>query len=605
MILQALDAYYRRKQADPDPAKRLPGFGLEDKEIPFVLGIEKDGRLINIADTRSGEGKKKTGQRFLVPQGVKKTSGVAANLLWDNAEYVLGIPDAKKREESQKKDKEADYLARLVEMHQAFRARLEALPEPACEDAGIQAVLAFLDSLSPRFLASFPAFADIEAANPVLTFRLHGDVELVCQRPAVVVATANQTEDTPDGVCLVSGAPAAIERLHAPVKGVWDKPGATANKNIVSINNKNEAGSNGGQTPAFASYGKQQGFTSPVGKPAAFAYTTALNHLLARDSRQRIQVGDSSTVFWAEEPHALETAMLDLFGEPPKDNPDKNTDAVKALYAAVASGQFSVGGSDTRFHVLGLAPNAARISIRFWETATAAELARRIRQHFEDVAVVHAAYEPEHLSLFRLLTGLALLNKADNIPPELGGEVMRAILEGLPYPATLLNLAVARCRAEQKPTYARAAAIKASLNRWIRFRNTPEKEFTPMLDPSNTNPAYRLGRLFATLERIQEDAAGGPGKLNATIRDRYYGAASSTPASVFPTLLRLSKHHLGKLSPGLAITRERMIGEVMDGFDAATFPPRILPLPDQARFALGYYQQRQAFFTKSTPEVTP
>ncbi|SCC94847.1 CRISPR-associated protein, Csd1 family [Thiomonas sp. X19] len=586
MILQALDVYYRRKQIDPDPANRLPSFGLEDKEIPFVLDIDAAGRLLNIADTRSGDGKKKAGQRFLVPQGVKKTSGVAANLLWDNAEYVLGMPDAKKREESRKKDKEADYLARLAEMHQAFRARLEALPESAREDAGIQAVLAFLDSLTPESLASFSAFADIEAANPVLSFRLHGNLELVCQRPAVVVATANQTEETPDGVCLVSGAPAAIERLHPAIKGVWGAQ--TSGANIVSFN-----------LDAFNSYGKAQGANAPLGKSAVFAYTTALNHLLARDSRQRIQVGNSSTVFWAEGPHTLETAMLDLFGEPPKDNPDRNTDAIKVLYASVASGQFSVGGPDTRFHVLGLAPNAARISIRFWETATAAELARRIRQHFEDVAVVHAAYEPEHLSLFRLLTGLALLNKADNIPPNLGGEVMRAILEGLPYPATLLNLAVARCRAEQKPTYARAAVIKACLNRWIRSRNTPEKEFTPMLDPTNTNPAYRLGRLFATLEKIQEDASPG---INATIRDRYYGAASSTPAAVFPTLLRLSKHHLGKMTAGLAITRERLIGEIMDGFDAATFPPRILPLPDQARFALGYYQQRRAFFTKSTTE---
>ncbi|MGC9160614.1 type I-C CRISPR-associated protein Cas8c/Csd1 [Acidithiobacillus sp.] len=573
MILQALDAYYRRKQADPDPAKRLPAFGLEDKEIPFVLEIDIDGKLLNLADTRSAVGKKKIGQRFLVPQGVKKTSGVAANLLWDTAEYVLGI-DTRNNPE------------RVAEQHAAFRARIEALPEDVRQDDGILAVLAFLDTFRLESLATFPALADIQASNPVVSFRLHGDVELVCQRPAVVAATAHQAEDAPDGVCLVSGAPAAIERLHPAIKGVWGAQ--TSGANIVSFN-----------LDAFNSYGKAQGANAPLGKAAVFAYTTALNHLLARDSRQRIQVGDTSTVFWAEEPHTLETAMPDLFGEPSKDNPDSNTDAIKALYASVASGQFSVGGPDTRFHVLGLAPNAARISIRFWETATAAELARRIRQHFEDVAVVHAAYEPEHLSLFRLLTGLALLNKADNIPPNLGGGVMRAILEGLPYPATLLNLAVARCRAEQKPTYARAAAIKASINRWIRSRNTSEKEFTPMLDPTNTNPAYRLGRLFATLEKIQEDASPG---LNATIRDRYYGAASSTPATVFPTLLRLNKHHLGKLTAGLAINRERLIGEIMDGFDAATFPPRILPLPDQARFALGYYQQRHAFFTKSTTE---
>ena len=577
MILQTLDAYYRRKQMDPDPSKRLPSFGLEDKEIPFVLDIDEDGRLINITDTRNGEGKKKVGQRFLVPQGVKKTSGVAANLLWDTAEYALGIDTRDKPE-------------RVAEQHAAFRARIEALPDAAREDAGIGAVLAFLDAFNPELFAGSPAFADIQATNPVMSFRLHSDLGLVCQRPAVVAATANQAEEVPDGMCLVSGAPAAIERLHPAIKGVWGAQ--TSGANIVSFN-----------LDAFSSYGKAQGANAPLGKAAVFAYTTALNHLLARDSRQRIQVGDASTVFWAEETHDLENTMADLFGDPPKDNPDKNADAIKALYASVASGQFSIGGPDTRFHVLGLAPNAARISIRFWETATAAELAGRIKQHFDDLGVVHAPHDPEHLSLFRLLTGVALLNKADNIPPNLGGEVMRSILEGLPYPASLLNLAVVRCRAEQKPTYARAAVIKACLNRHIRFRKTAEKEFTPMLDPSNNNPAYRLGRLFATLERIQEDAAGGPGKLNATIRDRYYGAASSTPAAVFPTLLRLSKAHLGKLSAGFAITRERLIGEIMDGFDADTFPPRHLALPDQARFALGYYQQRQAFFAKTEPKI--
>ncbi|WP_123103864.1 type I-C CRISPR-associated protein Cas8c/Csd1 [Acidithiobacillus sulfuriphilus] len=608
MILQALDAYYRRKQADPDPAKRLPAFGLEDKEIPFVLEIDADGCLLNVADTRSGDGKKKIGQRFLVPQGVKKTSGVAANLLWDNAEYVLGIPDAKKLEKSRAENKEADYLDRLRAMRQKFRDAITTLPDTVQTDTGIRAVLAFLDTLTPETLAGFAALANIEAANPILSFRLHGDIGLVCQRPAVVAATATQSEARPDGVCLVSGVPAVIERLHAPIKGVWDKPGATVNKNIVSVNNKSDGQSNGGQTPAFASYGKQQGYSSPVGKPAVFAYTTALNHLLARNSRQRTQVGDTSTVFWAEETHELE----DLFGEIMRDDPARNIGAVKALYSAIDSGKFTVGKLDTRFHVLGLAPNSARISIRFWETATAAELARRIKRHFDDIEVVHADYEPEHLSLSALLKACSR-KKSDgtyDIPPNLGGEVMRAILEELPYPITMLNLAVGRCRAEQarkdqngRPlpnvSYARAAAIKASLNRFIRQRNTSDKEFLPMLDPDNTSPAYRLGRLFATLERIQEDAAGGSGKLNATIRDRYYGAASSTPSAVFPTLLRLQKHHLGKLATGLAVTRERLVQEIMDGFDPATFPPPILTLPDQARFALGYYQQRQAFFVKA------
>lgn len=353
MILQALDAYYRRKQADPDPAKRLPAFGLEDKEIPFVLEIDAGGRLLNIADTRSNEGKKKIGQRFLVPQGVKKTSGVAANLLWDNAEYVLGIPDAKKLEKSRADNNEAEYLDRLQSMRQKFREVIASLPGAVQADDGIRAVLAFLDGLAPETLTGFAALPDIEAANPIVSFRLHGDIGLVCQRPAVVAATAARSEEKPDGVCLVSGQPAAIQRLHPAIKGVWGAQ--TSGANIVSFN-----------LDAFNSYGKTQGANAPLGAAAVFAYTTALNHLLARDSRQRIQVGDSSTVFWAEEAHELENALADLFGDPPKDDPDRNVNAVQALYSAVAAGQFTVSKLDTRFHVLGLAPNAARISIRFW-----------------------------------------------------------------------------------------------------------------------------------------------------------------------------------------------------------------------------------------------
>jgi len=597
MILQALDAYYRRKQADPDPARRLPAEGLENKEIPFILEITVDGALLNIVDTRSPEGKKKIGQRFLVPRGIKKTSGVAANLFWDNAEYVLGLPDSKKLDESRKKGKEEEYAKRLLEMRASFREKINGLPEGANEDAGVSAVLAFLDGLELTALELFPAFADIQASNPVLSFRLNSDVGLVCQRSAVIGAVISENEASPNGVCMVHGQPAAIERLHPAIKGVWGAQ--TSGANIVSFN-----------LDAFNSYGKLQGANAPLGRTAVFAYTTALNHLLARDSRQRIQIGDASTVFWAEEQHDLESAIPDIFGDSPKDSPDQHVQAVEALYSSIHTGKFAEGGLETRFHVLGLAPNAARISVRFWETATAAELAKRIKQHFDDTDIAHADYEPRYLSLFRLLTGVALLNRAENIPPNLAGDVMRAILKGLPYPVVLLNQAVMRCRAEQsrndqngKPiqnvSYARAAVIKACLNRQIRFRQSSEKEFLPMLDPDNINPGYRLGRLFAALEKIQEDANPG---LNATIRDRYYGAASSTPSAVFSTLIRLSKHHLSKLSSGLAVSRERLIGDIMNGFDADSFPPRVLPLPDQARFALGYYHQRQAFFTKSEPK---
>ena len=571
MILQALNDYYLRRQRAPDPQDRLPAFGLEEKEIPFIIEIDADGRLVNLADTRTTEGKKKIGRRYLVPQGVKKTSGIAANLLWDTTEYVLGV-DTKGKPE------------RVVEQHAAFCARLASLPPDALNDPGIKAIFAFFKHFD---LAQFEArteWQEIMLTNPVLTFQLHGDIGLVCQRPAVVTATTlTMDEATLNGVCLVSGDPATIERLHPSIKGVWGAQSSGAN--IVSFN-----------LDAFNSYGKAQGANAPMGRAAVFAYTTALNHLLARDSRQRIQVGDTSTVFWAEEEHDLENTLLDLFGDPPKDDPERGTAALKTLHQAVQSGKFMHGDADTRFHVLGLAPNAARIAIRFWETAPADELARRIARHFDDIKIARAPHDPEHLSLFRLLTSLALQGKADNIPPNLGGAIMRSIWEVLRYQALLLKLAVQRSRAEQKPTYARAAAIKASLNRTIRRSNlaasSSEKEFQIMLDPTNANPAYLLGRLFATLEKIQEEASPG---LNATIRDRYYSAASSTPVAVFTTLLRLKNHHLGKLSKGRAVQLERLIGDIMGGLNDF---PRILALPDQGRFALGYYHQRQAFFTK-------
>jgi CRISPR-associated protein Csd1 len=302
-------------------------------------------------------------------------------------------------------------------------------------------------------------------------------------------------------------------------------------------------------------------------------------------------------VFWAEEAHDLESMVPDLFGEPPKDDPSRGTQALKAMYRAAHSGQFACGNGSTRFHVLTLAPNAARIAIRFWEMAPAQEIVRRIALHFDDLHIVRSPHDPEHLSLFRLLTAVAALGEAKRIPPSLGGDIMRSIVEGLPYPSTLLTLAVQRIRAEQHPTYARAAIIKAVLNRQIRRANatatSPEKEFFPMLDANNDNKAYRLGRLFATLEKIQEEASPG---LNATIRDRYYNAASSTPVAVFSTLLRLKNHHLGKLPKGRAVQMEKLTGEILSELNDF---PRNLPLPDQGRFALGYYHQRQAFFTKS------
>ena len=586
MILQALYDYYLRRQADVDPARRLPAFGLELKEIGFILEVDDGGQLHAIIDTRQMSGKKKIGTSFLVPKGVKKTSGIAANLLWDNAEYVLALPDAKKMDLARSKGGADEYMARLVEMQQAFRDRISTLPERAQSDAGLRGVLAFLDANPAEQVGRFEVHAEIAASNPVLTFRLIDDTALVCQRPGIaphLVAAAPGGEATEEGdgsnaMCLITGDTLPVERLHTAIKGVWGAQ--TSGANIVSFN-----------LDAFNSYGKSQGANAPVSQAAAFAYTTALNALLVRDSDQRVQIGDASTVFWAQKPDALEHELAALLGG--GDNPDAHTQQVKALFDSVHSGGFTGARGDNAFYVLGLAPNAARISVRFWHAAPLHVIAERIAAWFDDLSLVRGPNDPEFPSLFRLLTAVALQGKADNIPPSLGGDLIRSIFTGAPYPSTWLNAAVQRCRAEQQVTYMRAAAIKAYLNRSLTTSDSQPREIQPMLDIESPSKAYRLGRLFATLEKIQEEASPG---LNATIRERYYGAASSTPVAVFTTLMRLKNHHLAKIqSKGRAVNFEKLLAEIMSGI--SDFPVH-MNLPDQGRFAIGYYHQRQDFFTK-------
>jgi CRISPR-associated protein Csd1 len=582
MILQALNDYYERVETLPRP-------GWIRRGVDYALVLDKEGNCLNIEFVGEQKNGKTVPREMLLPaigkQALKHTnSGNDANLLWDNASFVFGTGNKGAL-------KIASFLATLREW----------LADT--DDEGITAIDRFCSRIQASqatitpLLLGFGVKEDFDKRDPVLVFRLASDIEAVHVRRLVRAAYEDKLKATSSqsdlrGTCLVTGeedVPLALN--ETVIKGVWKAQPAGAN--IISFN----AG-------AFESYGKRgrKGENAPVSLKASFAYTTALNHLLGKDSRQRIQVGDASTVFWAEAPHDLEALMPDLFGESPKDNPDRpdrGVDAIKALYHSVQSGKFVVGEAHTRFHVLGLAPNAARIAIRFWETAPAIELAKRIQQHFEDIRIDRAPHEPEHLSLAALLKGSSRRKSDDSydIPPNLGGDILRAILEDLPYPVSLLNAAMQRCRAEQEVTYPRAASIKACLNRAIRHANKArthqEREFDAMLDTANPNPAYRLGRLFATLEKIQEEASPG---LNATIRDRYYGAASSTPVAVFATLLRLKNHHLGKLNPGRVIQMERLLGEIMEGL--ADFP-RHLTLPDQGRFALGYYHQRQAFYTKT------
>ena len=598
MILQSLVRLYERRVAAANADDGAPApVGFEYKAIPFVIVLNADGALISLNDTRRSDGKKRVAASELVPAGVKKTSGVAANLLWDTAEYVLGL-------ETQLKNKLAK-PERIHEQHAAFLARLNELPEGLRADPGVSAVLKFL--LAPDTLdrvRALPEWEELRTTNPLMSFRLQNDQEsLVCQR--LVVRQwwqAQNSADEADGLCLVTGKPAVIERLHPAIKGVWGAQSSGAN--LVSFN-----------LDAFESYGKQQGANAPIGRDAAAKYTTALNDLL-RSAHNRIQVGDASTVYWADEDrHPIETAFAALFGAYKKDDPTRDADYVKNVYESIRTGQLLKNAPDTRFFVLGLAPNAARLSVRFWHMAMVSELSARFAEHIDDMDIVRPPFELAEASLFRLLTACVPQRKADNIPPNLGGDVLRAVLEGRNYPAMLFAAALRRCCAERTVDYPRAAILKAHLNRSKRIQKLGRPELQVSLDPDNDTPAYLLGQLFMILEQIQREAMGD---INRTIRDTYWSAAMAEPQRTFPHLIDLSGKHLKKMSrdkPGRVENLRKLVGDRVARLyrkpptpDSATPPPfpKALASDEQGLFIVGYYHQRQSESTyKSSVSKQP
>ena len=581
MILQSLCDYYRRQTDE------LPPPGFEREAIPFVIVLNRDGQFVDIEDTRSDSNNKRDkGRLFTVPQGVKKASGIAANLLWDVMGYVLGAVSEIRaaKLDVAKLEKER---ARTHETHAAFIQRIhDTFPDPVSDD-GVRAVLAFLERGAFDIVFAHSLWPEMTKSTEPLSFRLDGDLELICQREAVrrELMTKESTNSTGSGRCLVTGEAGSIARLHTAIKGV--RGAQSSGANVISFN-----------FAAACSYGKKQGMNSPVGESAVFAYTTALNTLLRTDSPQKMSVGADTFVFWAEKPDPAEE-LFAAWLQPDPDDPARGAEAVKALYKAPQTGVRPLDQDDTRFFVLGLAPNVARLSVRLWSVSTVRELAANIRQHFDDLTIVRSDRDPEYLPLWRLLKATAAQDESKNIQPLLIGEVLRAILAGTPYPQMLLATALQRIRAEQgEVTYPRAALIKAVLVRNARFRNSLELEITVSLDLENLHVGYRLGRLFAVLEKVQEEAHPG---LNATIRDRFYGAASSTPITVFSNLMKLNKHHLAKIEhKGRAVNLEKLIGEIVDGL-TDSFPAQ-LPMIEQGRFAIGYYHQKQAFYKKAVSD---
>lgn len=587
-ILQSLDRYYARMAARGEA--EAPGFSRE--KIGFAIGLSAAGEPIQVLDLREASGRKRVPRLLDVPAAVKRTAGISPNFLWDKSAYVLGRTAGEGR--------------RTAEEHAAFRA-LHAERLAGATDPGLTALRLFLESWQPDRFDQPPFSTEMLDAN--LVFRLDGEKRFLHERPAAQALLAQQAGgEAPLQPCLVTGQDGPARRLHPVIKGVEGAQSSGAA--LVSFN-----------LEAFASYGKSQGDNAPTSEAAAFRYGAALNRMLDRGSPNRLRrpLGDATVVFWADAGAAEETAqaaedIFALLSDPPApaapgDEAGLQRDAaaarrVQELLDVLAAGR-PLRAMDARldeglrFHVLGLSPNAARLSVRFWLTDSFGAFARRLACHYQDLAIAPPPWRGLPPSVGRLLVNTtALQGKFDNIPPLLAGEVMRAVLSGSLYPRSLLAAVLLRLRAGDDPaTGWHAAVLRAVLAREHRLRrgdapqDTTEKETPPVsLDREEPSAAYQLGRMFAMAEIAQRMALG---TVNATIRDRYFGAASATPAHVFPMLWRGMQNHLSKLRKD---KRGGFIEKEVDQITAMlpSALPRSLRLEEQGRFVIGYYHQRQA-----------
>lgn len=578
MILQALAQYYETLAAQG----KLDRSGWSEAGISYALYINDDGALEQVVSLKEEQdrGKKKA----LVPRSMTLPSSPTGRtgksfkpaFVWDNSSYILGA------DEKGNPQRSADCFQASKDFHHQL---LDPVDSPAA-----RALLAFFDHWEPALAREHPALADklediLKGANLVFRYKS----QFLQEDPLLQQAWQdyyNAAEDGPERVCLITGKKGAVEPIHPSIKGVVGAQSSGAT--LVSFN-----------APAFCSYGQEQNFNAPVSKYAAFAYTSALNYLL-RERRGVQRVGDTTVLFWAEDGS---TAFQDLFagytfGAPAHYEAKDLQETVKSLCQGLPT---LFDGSrlnpDMTFYVLGLSPNAARLSVRFFLKNSFGNFARSVQTHYERLEIARPSYaKDEFLPPWKLLNETVNQNSKDKAPvPELPGEVLRAILNDTPYPATLLNGIELRIRAERNITPNRAAILKAYYLK-NPHKDVPKEVLTVSLNPNSTDISYTLGRLFSVYEAIQ--AAANPG-ISSTIKDRFFNSAAATPGTIFPILGNLSQKHLRKLrgdNPGLSVFYEKQILN-LSGILHETYPSR-LSLPQQGSFQLGYYQQTQARYEK-------
>ena len=613
MILTELYKLYGRLEGDPEFDDVLPRLGTSKQKMSFIVVLTPEGRLFDIQDAKiqtilppkTKNGKEKTvfvTRDLIVPGGAHPPgSAPTPRLLWDSTAYIFGRYPAKAKKTEKDKSKAREAL------FPAFRDRQRRFrDEYGLHDPGLDAVIAFLDSWNPADVPESIQEKIDRLGDNFGTFAIQGKTGYVYESSAVKDACLREHLETAPtslrGTCLITGRPDVplVSTVETKVKLAGTSVGGGA---IASFN-----------APAYESYGKEQTYNSPLSEEAAFKAHNALNLLIA-DSRYHFKVADTTVVYWTEKKTRTES-ILSWIVNPPQAGNDAAMNAplvqsIQAFWKVVAKADdpdLAELGDDasTPFYMLGIEPNAARIVVRFWHESSLGDFVRQLRRHAQDMAIQKTfPNEPDHIPLWLLLAQTAREAKA--IPPLLAGSLLRSVLEGLKYPEALYQLTLNRINVEHdkyyvgnKVSYCQAAVVKAFLS-----RNTKQQGLTMALNPDHKIPAYLLGRLFATLEMTQNDASGG---VNAGIGDKFYSSASATPRIVFPTLLDLFRKHLKKLSsdkPGLAVVREKLVGEIVDDIDSTKGFPSQLSLEDRGLFAIGYYQQMRAFFTKKTSADTP
>lgn len=569
MILKALYDYYNR-------CGNLPAPGMEEKEIGFVIVISKEGKFLRFEDCRTD---KTIGRVYLVKKHVSRSSAAVANYLYDNSAYVLGYSDKDDSEKNQL------YFNTFVEKVQSI---LDRMPD----NSDIRTLMNFYAQGREAIHSEVeqdPLWEDIKKnlskKYSVFSFRIEGDLRILAEKKELMQTNEGTKNDNSRGLCMVTGVQG--ELVDTTTATMIQGSQATAKLVAFQVNS------------GYDSYGKEKCGNAPISHEAEFAYTTALNTMLRRDSRNKFTVGNRTFVFWASSndkaAEQAEESLFDLLGysEEKKDNPNAKIEQVRKVFTAIYSGSLSTSLED-RFYILGLAPNSARIAVVYWSETPLRDFAGKILRHFDDMEIIDTRKDRKpYMGIKDILSAVTLGGKQSEATPNLPESIIKSIFLGTPYPYTLLSACIRRIRAESGDGNAaritRIAIIKAFLNR----QNVNDKRMKIMLDKRNTNQGYLCGRLFAVLDRIQEDANG-----ISSIRERYMNAASSTPSSVFATILNLSSHHLENLSnEGKKVFYEKLKQEIIDKISSDGFPAH-LDLQDQGRFFVGYYHQRQDFFNK-------